>query len=83
MAKQVEYEVRPLDQNGDAVDVWHYDTEREALKGAESATEYAAIVVERHDWRKHDAGDVCASYTVVRTFGDQSVVALWAGEEAK
>ena len=84
MIPRIEYEARTIDTFGDAVDIWHFASNAEAVMVAErlmarAGVEYVAVAVERHDWRKHEAGKVCESYTTVATFGDPAAIALWEG----
>lgn len=88
MNKRHEFDLRELDANGDAFNVMHFDTERAARLyvdhagysfGTTADHDCAAVVIERHDWRKHDAGDVCASYDFLVAFGDPTAVGRWNG----
>lgn len=82
MPRLTEYDVRPLDENGEAVDVDSYVTIAEAIRYAEHlAPKYPAVIVERHrmlmnaDRDRIDADD----YEVVWYTGDDAVLRLWNG----
>ena len=74
----VEYEVREVDEFGDAIDTDHYETETEALQAAEKSRwseEAAAVVVEKHTSRRpsrlYDKPD---TYETVHTSGDEQAL---------
>ena len=78
-ARSVEFEVRRLDEHGDAFDVDHYATAKEALAVALRdwlSREQAAVVVERHDWR---IADPDRAYTEFALFGDTTAIERWRG----
>lgn len=80
-----EYETRELDVHGDAVDVNHYPTKREALKAARNimAGGAVAVVVEYHKTRYASAlSDRYETYDDVAAFGDTTALEDfgWEGE---
>lgn len=72
-----EYEVRLIDEYGDATDVEHYETKGEAIAAAaEHLTSVQAVVVERHiSYHPSRYGE--DRYTTVHTAGSEA--ALRAG----
>lgn len=82
-AKEVEFELRPIDANGDCIDPQHFETKEEALKASLTAIggDCVAWVVERHT-SYHPAwhaprGQNPDNYLTIATGGDLS--ALSAG----
>lgn len=72
-----EFELREIDEHGDAIDVNHYETAREAI--ADAAVKAAqhperGWVVEKHRSR-HPARGYADSYTTLATFGDAAALA--------
>jgi hypothetical protein len=73
-----EFEVRELDQHGDALDVCHYETKQEALADAKQLIERgaAAVIVEKHTsrapacyWKTPD------TYKTLAMLGDAALIA--------
>jgi hypothetical protein len=78
-----EFEVRELDKRGDALDVQHYETKKEAITEANRLMQRGAVavVVEKHIsrapscyWKTPD------TYQTIATMGDRSAIAQgeWA-----
>lgn len=83
--KTTEYDVRFLDEHGDALDVWHYDTEGEAVNVARKWTPandgIVAVVVERHDMLRETADDdgFDSIYSVRYMGGSANAIEAWGG----
>lgn len=80
-----EYETRILDQYGDAQDVHHFKTEREAVQFARKEVQAGALaaVVEFHETRYKSArADRSSTYKEVVAFGDAAAIREfgWEGE---
>tara|TARA_R100001530_G_scaffold15059_2_gene13493 strand:- start:1002 stop:1289 length:288 start_codon:yes stop_codon:yes gene_type:complete len=79
----IEYEVRPLNLDGDAIRVDHFETKQEAIADADyvmssSEPDVAAVVVERHI-KKYPAWEFSEpeNYETVHTVGNADVITLW------
>jgi len=72
-----EFEVRPLDEHGDCVDVEHYDTKKEAIAVAHEHMRKGAlaVVVEKHVSR-HPAHlfKEADSYKLLLALGDPAIL---------
>lgn len=81
MARVTEFEVRPIDADGDAVDVDRFDTMPEAIRFAERiAPDYPAVVVERHRMIVEDDGRMETVDTeVVWHAGSEEALIAWGG----
>jgi hypothetical protein len=84
MLTVTEYEVRHIDQDGEATDVEHFDSVAEATSRAFRIVERgesAASAVEKHVsvYPAH-LSDKPSVYTEVATFGDESAIKAWRGE---
>lgn len=75
-----EYEVRDIDEYGDAQDVNHYGSKREAMEAANKslATGSKAVAVEKHISRRpaflFDEPD---TFTTIAVMGDKAALDLW------
>lgn len=75
-----EYEVRPIDTDGDAIDMDAFTKVADAIKYARRiAPNYPAVVVERHRMIIEDDSLAHSDYEVVAHFGDDAVLRLWGG----
>jgi hypothetical protein len=90
--KAVEYEVRPIDANGDAIDVHPFRNKGQAIKFAREypiGSEAAAVVVERctthyqHDTTGYGDDEVGErEYDApILTIGSMDAVKKWAGSD--
>ena len=85
--RTTEYDVRYLDEFGDAQDVWHYDTEREAITAAREWTPTSdgivAVVVERHDMlrNKPDDDSFDSIYSIRYMGGSANAIEAWGGTD--
>ncbi len=83
--KTTEYDVRFLDEHGDALDVWHYDTVREAIHAALEWTQgedgIVAVVVEQHDMLRDKPDDegFDSTYSVRYMRGSANAIKAWGG----
>ena len=86
--RRVEYEVRILDQYGDAIDVYHFDLRRQAtraLLGWDLTGSVRAVVLERAV-KLYDPIDqdlLRVDYELLLLRGDETALALWQGEEVQ
>jgi hypothetical protein len=75
-----EFEVREIDEHGDAQDVNHYNDASSALIAAQRliSTGVAAVVVERHTSR-HPAHlfGTPDTYALIARFGNRSALKAW------
>jgi hypothetical protein len=78
-----EFECRPLNEDGDSIDVWHFETEEEALAAAREHISGGglAAAVEKHVTRYpmylFDEGQ---TFTTLAVFGDRKILELWGWE---
>ena len=85
MPRLTEFDVRPLDENGEVVDVDSYKTLAEAIQYAEHlAPSYPAVVIERHRMDVSERGAVFAriendEYDTVWSTGSDDVLRLFNG----
>jgi hypothetical protein len=75
-----EYEVRDIDEYGDAQDVNHYENKREAIDAAKKALTAGtkAVAVEKHISRR--PAFLFAepdTFTTIAVMGDKSALELW------
>ena len=75
-----EYEVRHIDEYGDAQDVNHYENKRAAMDAAKKSLDagYKAVVVEKHISRR--PAFLFAepdTFTTVAVMGDKAALELW------
>ena len=72
-----EYEVRPLDKDGDCIDVYYYDTKQEAIDAAHKCMTKGAlaVVAEKHVSRcpAHMFAEA-DSYTPLLKLGDKGIL---------
>jgi hypothetical protein len=85
MARVTEFDVRPLNDNGEVVDVDSYSTLADAIRYAEHlATLHPAVVIERHRMDISERGSIFAhiendEYDTVWYTGSDAVLRLWNG----
>jgi hypothetical protein len=85
MPRITEFDVRPLDANGEVVDVDSYKTLAEAIRYAEHlATLHPAVVIERHRMDVSERGAIFAhiendEYDTVWSTGSDAVLRLFNG----
>ena len=78
-----EYECRPLNADGDSIDVWHYETKAESIAAAKHhiAEGGLAVAVEKHISRyPAHLFDGPQSFTTLAVFGDKAALDLWGWE---
>lgn len=78
-----EYEVRDIDEYGDAQDVNHFDNRKDAMTAAAKlmAQGARAVVIEQHTRRSpaHMFAEP-DSYKTIAVMGDKASLALWGHE---
>lgn len=85
------YDIRYLDKHGDAVDVWHHDTIKDAMDDVNGWTpghgdhRVVAVVIERHDMIRARANDgwFDSEYRVMYTAGSVDALKAWGATDSE
>lgn len=85
--RRVEYEVRIIDQYGDAIDVFFFDERRAAMRALltyDLTGSVVAVALERavKTYHRVDRALLKVNHELLAKRGDQTALALWQGEEA-
>jgi hypothetical protein len=77
-----EFDLRTLDEDGEVIDIEHFDTKTAALRALKSSLvdDVKAASVEMHDYGRDRRGNAYSDYTTVKEAGCSKALRLWNGE---